>query len=404
MSDAEALGRCTAAGGVAVFPADTVYGLACDPDNRLAVERLYALKRRPLDKPSAVMFFELEVALDALPELGERTRTAMRSLMPGGVSLLVPNPAGRFRLACGGDLSTLGVRVPRVPGLAAMRWPILQSSANRSGGPDPTRLDEVPEAIRAAVDLVIDGGELPGTPSTVVDLRRYDEDGSWRVIRPGMVGEDELQRVLGGQFHFRPETYEAEIREDIPVYEELQRQLVAVSGFGARRILELGTGTGATARPLLERHPESTLVGVDVSAEMLATARERLPGDRVDLRLGRLQDELPSGRFDLVASALAVHHLDAGEKARLFERIRAVLAPGGRFVLADVIVPADPADARIPLTPGFDKPSPVAEQLRWLADAGFEPRVAWEHGDLAVIVADATPADIVARSERRSAV
>ncbi|HEY2650920.1 MAG TPA: Sua5/YciO/YrdC/YwlC family protein [Solirubrobacteraceae bacterium] len=399
MSDAERFERCMSAGGVAVFPADTVYGLACDPDNPLAVERLYALKRRPLGQPSAVMFFDLEVALDALPELGERTRTAMRVLMPGGVSLLVPNPAGRFPLACGAGPATLGLRVPRLPRLAGVRRPILQSSANRAGGHDPRRLEEVPQEIRDAADLVIDGGELPGTPSTVVDLTRYDEDGSWSVVRPGMVGEDELQHVLGGQFHFRPGSYEAEIREDIPAYDELQQRLVAGSGSGARRILELGTGTGATALPLLKRHPGSTLVGVDVSADMLAAARDRLPGDRVELRVGRLEDELPSGPFDLVASALAVHHLDGGEKARLFQRVREVLAPTGRFVLADVVLPDDPADARIPLTPGFDKPSAVADQLGWLADAGFESRVAWEQGDLAVIVADASPAGIVGRSE-----
>lgn len=389
MSDAETFARCIAAGGVAVFPADTVYGLACDPGNRSAVERLYGLKRRALDKPSAVMFFDREVALDALPELGERTREAMYGLLPGGVSLLVPNPAGRFPLACGDDPSSLGVRVPLVPRLAGVGSPVLQSSANDAGGPDPRRLADVPASIRMAADLVIDGGELQGIPSTVVDLRRYDEEGSWSVVRPGAVSEEDLQHALGGQFHFRPETYEAEIREDVPAYEQLQQQLVAASGAGARRILELGTGTGATARPVLERHRESTLVGVDISAEMLSAARARLPGERVDLRVGRLQDELPSGPFDLVVSALAVHHLGADEKAQLFERVGAALAPGGRFVLADVVVPDDPADAQIPLTPGFDKPSPVADQLRWLRDAGLQARVAWEQGDLAVIVAEA---------------
>jgi tRNA (cmo5U34)-methyltransferase len=97
-----------------------------------------------------------------------------------------------------------------------------------------------------------------------------------------------------------------------------------------------------------------------------------------------------------VASALAVHHLDPGQKERLFERIRDVVAPGGRFVLADVVVPSDPAEARIPLTPGFDKPSPVSDQLRWLSAAGFDATVVYEQGDLAVIVADATAAGIVA--------
>src|SRR5579875_3512329 len=177
VSEAAAFARCLAGGGIAVFPADTVYGLACDPEQPAAVERLYALKRRPLEKPSAVMFFSLPEALRALPELGPRTREAMRRLLPGPVGLLVPNPARRFPLACGSDPHTLGVRVPHLPRFAGVRLAVLQSSANLADGPDARRLEEVPEAIRAAADLVIDGGELPGTPSTMVDLRRYERDG-----------------------------------------------------------------------------------------------------------------------------------------------------------------------------------------------------------------------------------
>jgi L-threonylcarbamoyladenylate synthase len=196
VNQAEGLEACIAGGGVAVFPSDTVYGLACDPLNRGAVERLYGLKGRPLDKPSAVMFFELEAAVDALPELGQRTVAALRALLPGGVTLLLPNPGRRFPLACGEDTSVLGLRVPRVEGLGGARRPVLQSSANLAGGADPRRVEDVPEAIRGAVDLVIDGGELPGTASTVVDLRRYEADGSWRVVRAGAVGETELRVAL----------------------------------------------------------------------------------------------------------------------------------------------------------------------------------------------------------------
>jgi tRNA threonylcarbamoyl adenosine modification protein (Sua5/YciO/YrdC/YwlC family) len=375
-----------AVGGVAVFPSDTVYGLACDPGNRVAVERLYLLKRRPLERPSAVMFFDLGLALDALPELGERARRAMRELLPGGVTLLLPNPAQRFPLACGDDPGTLGLRVPLMERLAGVRWPVLQSSANRTGGPDPRRLEEVPELLRRAADLVIDGGELPGTSSTVVDLRRYDADGSWSVVREGAVGEEELRTALGGQFHFDPTTYVQLIKSDVPLYDRLQDELARATGARARRILELGTGAGETARRLLERHPEATLVGIDENVRMLGAAREALPSGRVEVRPGRLQDGLPQGPFDLVASALCVHHLDAAEKLDLFGRARAVLVPGGRFVLADVVVPDGPVGAATPLTPGFDKPDSVADQLRWLADAGFEPDVVWERGDLAVIV------------------
>jgi L-threonylcarbamoyladenylate synthase len=192
--------RCVAEGGVAVFPADTVYGLACRPDSASAIARLYALKGRQPDKPAAVMFFAVRLALAALPELGPRTRGALERLLPGAVTLLVDNPADRFPLACGTDPSTLGLRVPRYEGplaaLAAVGEPVLQSSANVSGGPDARRLEDVPEAIGAAADLVLDGGELPGTPSTVIDLRGH-EDGAWSVVREGAVDRAAVERALG---------------------------------------------------------------------------------------------------------------------------------------------------------------------------------------------------------------
>jgi L-threonylcarbamoyladenylate synthase len=177
------LDDCIMAGGVAVFPADTVYGLACDPENADAVARLYALKGRAPDKPAAVMFFDRERALAALPELGPRTRALCARLLPGGVTLLLPSD--RFPLA--GGAGTLGLRVPDGPPLAAV--PVLQSSANLAGGPDPRRLADVPEAIRRGADLVLDGGELAGTPSTVVDLSDYETGGGWRIVRAGAVPE-----------------------------------------------------------------------------------------------------------------------------------------------------------------------------------------------------------------------
>jgi L-threonylcarbamoyladenylate synthase len=195
MSDrGEALVRCVGGGGIVLFGADTVYGLACDPCNRDAVERMLALKGRPAGKPAAIAFFELEAALAALPELSDRTRAAFRALLPGPLTLLVPNPAGRFPLAGGGGL--LGVRVIDV-GIATGR-PVLQSSANVAGGPDPRTLAEVPAAIRAAVDLELDRGELPGTPSTVVDLSSFEADGRWSVVRQGACSYTMLQDALVG--------------------------------------------------------------------------------------------------------------------------------------------------------------------------------------------------------------
>jgi L-threonylcarbamoyladenylate synthase len=199
--DVETFARCISVGGVALFPADTVYGLATEPDSREGVERLYRLKGRRPDKPAAVMFFELDSALAALPELGERTRAAFERLLPGALTLLLPNPARRYPLACGPDPERLGLRVPRLEGplaaLEAMSWPVLQSSANRAGGPDARRLDEVDPALRAGVDLVLDAGELPGTPSTVVDLSAYEEDGSWAVVREGAVPLEAVVRSIG---------------------------------------------------------------------------------------------------------------------------------------------------------------------------------------------------------------
>lgn len=181
--------RCMAVGGVAVFGADTVYGLACDPDTAEAVERLYALKGRRPDKPAAVLLFSLELALAALPELGPRTVAALEGLLPGPVTLLLPNPARRFPLACADDPETLGLRVPALgpaaAGLAAVRWPVLQSSANVAGGAEARRLQDVDPAIRAAADLVLDAGDLEGTASTVIDLRAFEADGTWHVVREG---------------------------------------------------------------------------------------------------------------------------------------------------------------------------------------------------------------------------
>jgi L-threonylcarbamoyladenylate synthase len=147
-----------------------------------------------------VMFFDRELALSALPELGEHTRAALERLLPGPVTTVLPNPARRFPLACGPAPDRLGLRVPSLTGalapLAAARWPVLQSSANPSGGADARRLEDVDARIRARVDLQLDAGELPGTPSTVVDLSSYANDRSYAVLREGALPADALQDLL----------------------------------------------------------------------------------------------------------------------------------------------------------------------------------------------------------------
>jgi tRNA (cmo5U34)-methyltransferase len=192
-----------------------------------------------------------------------------------------------------------------------------------------------------------------------------------------------------GQFHWDPSTYRELMRAEVPDYERLQTEAVAASqGVSATEILELGTGTGETARRLLDAHPDARLLGIDSSDAMLAVARETLAGRRVQLEVARIEDPLPTGQFDLIVSALAVHHLSAADKAALFARIADALAPGGRFVLADVVIPESPADVQTPIDPDYDKPDRVSDQLSWLTDAGLQARVSWAHRDLAVLVAD----------------
>lgn len=192
---------------------------------------------------------------------------------------------------------------------------------------------------------------------------------------------------MGSQFHFVPDAYHELVRREVPRYDRLQDELVrATQGLRPRSILELGVGTGVTSRRVLDRHPGARLVGIDESPAMLDHARPAVPG--ADLRVARLQDPLPEGPFDLVVSALAVHHLDGPGKANLFRRLAAVVVPGARAVVADVVVPDDPADAVTPIDGEYDTPSSVAEQLDWLGDAGFRASVAWAEADLAVLVAD----------------
>jgi tRNA (cmo5U34)-methyltransferase len=192
---------------------------------------------------------------------------------------------------------------------------------------------------------------------------------------------------MADQFHFHPEGYLDMVRAEVPDYDRLQEVVAeAASEVPAHAILDLGTGSGQTLRHVMDRHPTARGVGIDESEPMLAVAQALVP--EADLRVARLQDELPEGPFDLVVSALAVHHLDEQEKAALFRRVAARLTPGGRFVLADVVVPNDPDDATTPLDEGYDIPSPAADQLRWLTDAHLVATIRWQHRDLAVLVAD----------------
>jgi L-threonylcarbamoyladenylate synthase len=181
-AEVAAFERCIIDGGIAVFPTDTLYGIGCGADNEAARERLYELKGRPRDKPSAVMFFSMEAAERALADLGPRTRRAVEALFPGPVLAVLP--------------SSKGIRIPRLDDFGSVRAPVLQTSANLTGGPEPRRLAAVPEELLSGADLVLDGGELPGVASTVVDLSRYESDGSWTVLREGAVSLSAVSSVL----------------------------------------------------------------------------------------------------------------------------------------------------------------------------------------------------------------
>jgi L-threonylcarbamoyladenylate synthase len=198
--DAQRLAECLASDGVAVFPTDTVYGLACDPESRAAVERLYTIKGRPPERPAAVMFFSLDRALSALPALESAERAALEALLPGPVTVLLANRDRRFPLACAPDPDTIGLRVPglgdSLEALASVDAPLLQSSANYSGRAEAGRLADLPRELLGQADLVLDGGELSGTPSTVLDLRAFHEQRKWSVVREGALDIGTVEQLL----------------------------------------------------------------------------------------------------------------------------------------------------------------------------------------------------------------
>ncbi|OEV04867.1 class I SAM-dependent methyltransferase [Streptomyces oceani] len=192
-------------------------------------------------------------------------------------------------------------------------------------------------------------------------------------------------------FAWDPETYERLMAEEVPDYPVLQEELLAATlRAPARTALDLGIGSGLTAARVLAAHPEATLVGVDANVDMLAAARRTLDAERTTLHQADLRDALPDGPFDLVLSMLAVHHLDTAGKADLFRRVAGVLTVGGRFVLADLVVPEDPADVVTPVDGVEDVPSPLTDQLSWLTAAGLRTEIAWRHRDLAVVTGTRT--------------
>jgi L-threonylcarbamoyladenylate synthase len=191
----KALERCVSGGGVAVFPSDGLYGLACDPLDPGAIAKIHRLKGRDDGKPSAVMYFSPLAIRELVSGLGPRTKAAVSALLPGPVTLVVANGQRRYPLACREDPERLGIRLIDGP-LAGTMCPVFQTSANLSGEPAPARFIDVPKQIVDGADLAIDGGELPGLPSTVVDIAAIEDDGSWRILRDGALSPGDLASML----------------------------------------------------------------------------------------------------------------------------------------------------------------------------------------------------------------
>jgi L-threonylcarbamoyladenylate synthase len=185
VTDVETAIEAIRAGAVVVIPTDTVYGLAATAYQEEAARRLYRLKDRVGTQPMALVAASLDLLLDSIPELRGQAATIARALLPGPYTLVLPNPARRFDWLCGTRPESIGVRVPELSGpgrrvLDAV-GAVAATSANAPGGPDPRRVGDVPRELRAAAGAVVDGGKLPGTPSTVIDFTSSEP----RVLREG---------------------------------------------------------------------------------------------------------------------------------------------------------------------------------------------------------------------------
>ena len=184
------------AGKPVILPTDTVYGLATTPFSEAPVRRLSALKGRDELQPAALMAPDVDMLFELVPELRGRSGTICRALLPGPFTLVLPNAARRFRWLTGSNPDAIGVRVPELSGdvarILGTVGALVATSANIHGGPDPARVDDVPEELRNAAAVVVDGGELGGVPSTVLDFT----GGEPKVLREGAGGGAEVLAAL----------------------------------------------------------------------------------------------------------------------------------------------------------------------------------------------------------------
>lgn len=173
-----------------------------------------------------------------------------------------------------------------------------------------------------------------------------------------------------GRFDWKPDTYSELIRSEIPRYDELQEQAIAAIPFPPERVLELGMGTGETTRRLIEAYPDSWVIGLDASPDMVFRARENYD----DVQLARIEDPLPDGPWDLVIGVLSIHHLTADLKKNLFRQVK---EQARAFVIGDVVK----ADVEIaPIEPDYDFPEKADDLAAWTGGT-----IAWQADDLAVV-------------------
>ena len=181
-----------------VLPTDTVYGLCADPCREAPTREIYRMKQRPPEQPTALLARDVDFLFECVPELRGQAGTLVRALLPGPFTLILPNPAERYRWLTGSTPDRIGLRVPELAGPGAevldQVGAVVATSANVRGGPEPRRLEEVPVEIRAGAAALVDGGELPGTPSTVLDLTGPEP----RVVREGAVPAPEALARAGG--------------------------------------------------------------------------------------------------------------------------------------------------------------------------------------------------------------
>ncbi len=187
--------RTLSEGGVAIVPTDTVYGLAAALDSPAGVAALYALKGRPRSQPCQVLVYTAGLLDEAVEPLDAVTTVAVRAVLPGRVTCIVPDPTGRYRSAGGARVGLVGIRAPSMNPPVELGVPLIATSANEPGEPDPVSVEDVPEHIRATVGATLDAGPLPGRASTVVDLTSVGAGGAARVLRDGDDVQDVLHRL-----------------------------------------------------------------------------------------------------------------------------------------------------------------------------------------------------------------